>query len=454
MNKKTFLVLALAALFMAPISAKTTKEYQRPSLHLVLLTSEADAAADKTTQICDPEILGYVADSWTNYEFPALYNNFAVPFDRTDVGTVKGSIMDLLAMYSTPESFEGMGIAELKNLVEMLQGKKYREDLKKEVDKISNEVAHQLVKKWWCISDDGYVSDTLLMKLACYSATQNQINNAAETVEGAQLGLYNELGNTTIANTFIDFTKVDFYESEPVAAFVRNIMYLVASQTPSPGDVAVKLAADATYKAMKEGYTAFTNNLLYKLEWNEDIAKQFYTLWIDTNRIDMEKFNNMKFNLTYVGNTKASATCLMKKADRGQGAQNLVNKTIAKALNRQFADMQRKFEEFRPMVPVMLVDEKGIITADMGTKEGVEVGDKFNLLEPYTNEKGVTKYKYVATVKVVKGKGDQFVNGVWDNENLNQAEAADTNQTDVEIVGTLLGKFKNANPSMFVKLTK
>ena len=454
MTKKTFLVLALATLFMAPISAKVTKEYQRPSLHLVLLTSDAEAAADKTTQICDPEILGYLADSWTNYEFPALYNNFAIPFDRTDVGAVKGSIMDLLATYSTPESLQGLGIVELKNIVEMLQGKKYRESLKEEVDKISDEVAHQLVKKWWSISEDGTVSDTLLFKLACYSATQNQINSAAETVLGAQQSIYNDLGNTTIANTFIDFTKVDFYESEPIAAFVKNIMYLVASQTPSPGDVAVKMAAEATYKAMKEGYTAFTNNLLYKLEWNDSIAEQFYSIWTDANHIDMEKFNNMKFNLTYVGNTKASATCLMKKEDRGQGAQNLVNKTVAKALNRQFADMQRKFEEFRPMVPVMMVNEKGIITADMGTKEGVEVGDKFNLLEPYTNEKGITKYKYVATVKVVKGKGEQFENGVWDNEDLNQAEAADTEGTDVEVVGTLLSKFKNANPSMFVKMTK
>jgi hypothetical protein len=145
----------------------------------------------------------------------------------------------------------------------------------------------------------------------------------------------------------------------------------------------------------------------------------------------------------------------MKKEDKGKDAQQMVEKTVAKALNRQFADMQRKFENFRPMVPVLGLDAKGGIIADMGTKEGVKVGDTFNLLEPITNEKGVTKYKYIATVKVVKwNQGEDFKDGVWNNEDLNQAEAADTEGTSLEVIGTHLSKFKGASPSMFVKMTK
>jgi hypothetical protein len=232
-------------------------------------------------------------------------------------------------------------------------------------------------------------------------------------------------------------------------------MMLVASQTPAPANTGVIMAAEKAYEASKEGYTAFTNTLLYKLEWNDSIANEFYSIWTDANHIDMVKFNDMKFNLVYVGNTKASATCMMKKEDKGQNAQYMVEKTVAKALNRQFADMQREFEEFRPMVPVLGIDAKGGLIADMGTKEGVKVGDKFNLLEPVTNEKGVTKYKYIATVKVVKwSQGEEFENGVWNNEDLNQAEAADAEGVSLDIIGTHLSKFKNATPSMFVKMTK
>ena len=146
---------------------------------------------------------------------------------------------------------------------------------------------------------------------------------------------------------------------------------------------------------------------------------------------------------------------MMKKEDKGQGAKHMVEKTVSKALNRQFADMQRKYEEFRPMVPVLGLDEKGGVIADMGTKEGVKVGDKFNLLEPVTNEKGITKYNYVATLKVVKWNGGEaFVNGVWDNESINQAEIVDTEGVSAEIIGTHLSKNKKATPSMFVKMTK
>jgi len=453
MKKQILTVVAAVTLIAMPIYAKNaTKEYQRPSLHMVLMTSQAGSGG---AQVADPEILGYAAESWTNYEFPALYNNFAVPFARTDVGAAKGSIMDVLAMYSSPESLNGMGINELKNVIEMLQGKQYREALKVEVDKVADEVAHQLVKKWWSIGEDGSISDTLLFRLACYSATQNQANNAAQDVIGAQKQLFNELADATMANTYITFTKLDFYENEPIAAFVKNIMQMIASATPAPANMAAQLAVDKTYDAMKEGYTAFTNNLLYKLEWNEEIANNFYNLWTDKNHIDIEKFNATPFHLVYVGNTSASATCMMKKEDKGQGAAHMVYKTCHKAIGRQFAKMQRAYEEFRPMVPVIGIDAKGGVIADMGTKEGIKVGDQFQLLEPITNEKGVTKYNYKAVVKVVKwADGDAFKDGVWDNEEIDNAQEADKNESSVDVIGTHLSKFKGATPSMFVKMAK
>lgn len=452
MSKKFLTVVAAVALVAMPISAKkATKEYQRPSLHMVLMTTES---AQGGAQVADPEILGYAAESWKNYEFPSLYNNFAIPFDKTEVGAAKGSIMDVLAMYSSPESLQGKSINELKTIIEMLQGKEYREALKEEVDKISDEVAHQLVRKWWSIGEDGSLSDTLLFRLACYSATQNQANDAAQTTMGAQYQLFNELADVTMSNTYVTFTKLDFYENEPIAAFVRNIMQLIATLTPAPANVAAQIAVDKTYEAMKEGYTAFTNNLLYKLEWNDSIANEFYGIW-ENGKVDMNKFNAMKFHLTYIGNTSANATCMMKKEDKGQGAEYMVYKTCHKAIGRQFAKMQKEYEEFRPMVPVLGIDAKGGIIADMGTKEGVKVGDKFFLLEPVTNENGITKYNTKATLKVVKWAGDEsFVDGVWDNENIDNAAEADANAESMEIIGTHLSKNKKATPSMFVKLAK
>ncbi len=458
MSKKSLLVLGLCCLALAPMSAKTTKEYQRPSLHMVLMTNSDKAQKASKAQITDAKIMGYVAESWNNYEFPALYNNFKIPYQKAEINCVSGSIIDVMSM-----NINNMSLAELKQAQELMDGKKYRAALKEEIDKISDEVAHQLVEKWWSIGPEGTVSDTLLFRLACYSATQNQAGDAAQTTLGAQQQLFNELADATMANTYITFSKLDFYENEPIAAFTRDIMKKIASITssasPIPGVYAAALAAaDATYESMKEGYTAYTNNLLYRLEWNDSIANEFYSIWKDGSHIDMDKFKAMKFNLIYVGNTGANATCYVKKADLGQGNEHMVHKTIHKALNKQFANLQRDFEEFRPMVPVLGIDAKGGIIADMGTKEDVKVGDKFNLLEPVTNEKGVTKYVFKAAVKVVKWTSDkegEFVDGVWNNEEIDNAAAADLNTNDgFDIIGTHLSKFKNASPSMFVKKAK
>lgn len=455
MNFKTIAVLALATAASVTAFAKTTKDYQRPSLHMVLMTSSEDATKG-TIAISDKEILGYASDAWKTYAFPALYNDFRVETKSVEVGTAKGSIMDLLAMYSDPASTANLGINELKAIVEMTKGKAYLDSLKKEVDKVTDQVAHELVQKWWSISPDGSCSDTLLFRLSCYSANQNQAADAAQSTIGAQVELFNELSNSTMSNTFITFTKLDFYENEPIAKFIYKMMNNVASMTPSPLDVAISASATAAYNASREGYTAFAHALLYQLEWNDSIANEFYNIWTDGSHIDMEKFNAMKFNLKFIGSTKSSATCMMKKEDKGKGAKEMVEKTIYKALNHQFADMQKAYEEFRPMVPVLGIDAKGGIIADMGTKEGVKIGDNFQLLAPEVNQKGILKYKYVGTVKVVKWSGDQFdKTGVWDNENIDNALQADTEGNDgMEIIGTHMSKFKNATPSMFVKRTK
>lgn len=460
MTKKLFAVVAAVALVAMPIYAKTTKQYQRPSLHNVLLTTDKEAAKG-TVQIADPEILGYASESWNSYVIPALYNDFAIDFKKAEVGAAKGSIMDVLAQYNSPGSMNNMSVSELKNIVDLFQGKKYREALKEEVDKVVDDVAHQLVAKWWGIKKDGSYSWDLLYELACYSATQNQANDAAMSTMGAANELFNELAGPTMANTFVTFTKLDFYENEPIAAFIKNIMYTVAGMTPSPANLAVQLGADKAYEASKEGYTSFTNALLYQLEWNDSIANEFYSCWTTDKKgksiIDMKKFNAMKFNLRFVGATGTSVTCMMKKADKGKDAKAMVEKTIHKTLDKQFADLQAAYEEFRPMVPILGIDAKGGIIADCGTKEGIKVGDKFNILEPITNEKGITKYNFKGQVKVVKWTSDkegEFVDGVWNNAEIDNATAASEADGSEDMVGTHLSKFKNASPSWFVKRTK
>ena len=65
---------------------------------------------------------------------------------------------------------------------------------------------------------------------------------------------------------------------------------------------------------------------------------------------------------------------------------------------------------FKPKTPLAQVENKGkLCTAKIGLKEGLEGGEKFSVLEQFTNKEGLTEYKKIGTIKVDKNK-------VWDNQ--------------------------------------
>ena len=65
----------------------------------------------------------------------------------------------------------------------------------------------------------------------------------------------------------------------------------------------------------------------------------------------------------------------------------------------------------------------------------------------FTDAEGLTSYKTVGKLKVIKG-------GVYDNENIDNAAEADANMGATDLKGTKLSKNKKATPSMFVKKQK
>ena len=221
---------------------KVTKDYQRPSLHMVLLTTDEPSAPE--------EFMEHVSASWQTYMLPAMFNEFEIHFKEAKAGNPKGSMMQLITEYGS--RLGSLSIDELKSLSENLSGKKYNEELKQYVDGLSNEIAHQLIAKWWGLQEDGAYSDELIFKLACYGATQNQANAAGQTNIGAQRELYNELMEPTMANTYVSFSKLNFYQNEPIARFAKEVAVTLAGLTAAAagpmgaaGLVAAEKAAEA-----------------------------------------------------------------------------------------------------------------------------------------------------------------------------------------------------------------
>lgn len=433
------LVIVSVALSFNVNAQKATKQYQRPSLHMVLITSEEPSCDD-------PELLPYVDTAWNSYQIPSLYNNFEVPFKSTQAGKPKGSMMELLRQYGDPNAFANMSTEELKNLLTLLDGKGYLEELKAFTDANSEEIAHQLLARWWGIQEDGSWSFDTISKYACYGATQDDIAKLRESAEGLQ-ALAGALTDVTIKTTFVAFSKIDFCNNEPLAKLTYNIMMAIAAQLGSPANIPAELAAKKVYEKMAAGYSAYSNTLLYQLEWNDSIANIFYSCWTSDGKIDMEKFNSTPFKLEYLGCDKSTAMTMGKK---DLGPTQLVVKTIKKNINKQIVKMQNSYEDFKPMVPIVDINTaQKYMVADMGTKESITPKDKFDVLDAVVDINGVTKYKKIGVVKIGKAPKGDTLPVIWDNEEIENQDL----QEGV-VYGTKLTLLKNATPSMFVKKQK
>ncbi len=439
--KTNKLVLLFGCLLLTVFSVqaqKVTKEYQRPSLHMVLLTTDEPSAPE--------EFMEHVSASWQSYLLPTMFNNFEIPFKEAKAGAPKGSMMQLITEYGS--RLGSLSIEELKELSENLSGKKYNEELKKYVDGLSNEMAHQLIAKWWGLQEDGSYSDELIFRLACYSATQNQANAAGQTNIGAQRELYNELMEPTMANTYVSFSKLNFYQNEPIARFAKDVAVTLAGLTAAAagpmgaaGLMAAEKAAEAVYEKTKDGFSAYTTTLLYKLKWNEEEAEKFFACF-NGQKVDMQKFNATPFEMEYMGVNKCSTVVLANKGNLD--SKSMVEKTMHRNIYKQLFLLQNSYEEFKPMMPIMEVADKYMI-ADMGTKESITEKDVFDVYEPYMNERGVLKYRKVGVTKPIKG-------GIWDNENVDNALNTDNGEAAPQ--GTQFKLVKKADNSMLLKKQK
>lgn len=442
--KKLFSLVAIAAFAFTNTAKAQDAElpmYQRSSLHMVLLTTDEaklEGSADFTAQL---------DQSWQNYPFPDKYNKHAIAFTQAYGGKPKGGLMEIISKYRN--GFQGMDLAEAKTLLESLKSSSaYEEELVQAIQTINEEekIGNNLISKWFNIQADGSWDYELIKERAAYNANQAAVAEANAVSRGIQAIL--DQGEDLISNTFVTYSKLSFYENEPVAAFSRDLAMFIASQTPAPASNILAAAAETAYNATCKGYSAKTTTALYQLEWNDSIKAEFYNMFTADNKIDMAKFNAFTFPMKLVGIQTGSSTTIDALGGLGAmvGAENakpddvLINQTIVRNIDKLFAKMQKTYEVFAPVSQIISIDP---LMADMGMKEGLEGGEKFNLLEPVLNEEtNKIEWKSIGVVKVDK-------NGVWDNRySLTDAEKTEEEEG---VKGTVLSANKKAALGMVVK---
>lgn len=290
----------------------------------------------------------------------------------------------------------------------------------------SNEVAKELVAKWFARDKNGAFNTDLIAARGEYDASyfDRMIANASHRGEA----ILADAGEDLIGNTFVIVNDYKYTNKEEVAQKVNkglSVLGTAASFVPGAGSVTtVTNAAQVVTTIAGKGYIIKTTSYLYRLVWNDSVSSVFYNnFWIDPSKPDAARAAAFKstdlFKLRLVGSESAWAD-VQSSIFTTKTEEELIRMATVRATDAAIAKLQRKFEEFRTKTPLLSVDP---LTAKIGLKEGLEPGDKYEVLEKYADETGKISYKRKGVITVKKGM-------IWDNTYVPAGETAPVQSID------------------------
>lgn len=353
-----------------------------------------------------------------NYKRSSLYTFMISDLQQEHSQTIHDAFIN----YPIPDKFNNHNgqLRSLPKLVDESLSKKEINELQK--DSITqflsnNAIAKIMVAKWFNRSENGGFNMDLIAARGSYSASDIDIKIAKQSERG--LAMVADAGEELIKNTFVVVNNFKYTNKEEVAKKASGLLSAVSSAASAAGAGGVSLAADAANVGVGvagKGYVIKTDAHLYRLVWDEETAAIFYNdYWTEDADLDMEKVaafeNSSIFKLEYIGTETAWAD-LQSSAFTKKSDDELIAIATKKAGDAVIANLQRAYEIFRTKTPLLSGDP---LSAKIGMKEGLEKGDKYEVLEQVINEEGKTEYKKIGIIKVEK-------NMIWDNRYMADEE--------------------------------
>lgn len=313
-------------------------------------------------------------------------------------------------------------------------------ELNLEVFARDNELGKRLVGKWFGHSrqTDGFNTE-MLRERGLDNATVIDIKEALKTVRGkARL---EDMGENLISHTYWVVTDFEYHNHKNLLSTIVDVVQVMEGGTRvfSGGldnlDTMLKQSDKGAAKPLSSlfdeynGFKMKATSYLFRLKWNEEIANTFYSeYYTETPQQEASKltgFQNDKnlFSVEYVGKVENTST---KMSVFGVSTkEQLIQKICTRALDKNIADLQHKFPDFRIKAPLISTNP---IKAYVGLKEDISLKSRYEVLLPMEDENGITKYKRIGVIKPIKGR-------IWDNQfmaDLEQTAASSMNATYFE----------------------
>ncbi len=293
------------------------------------------------------------------------------------------------------------------------------------------EVAKSMVAAWFGLQgetvEDATFNTTLIQERGQYNATDVDVELALQTVRG--VAALSDAGEELIGQTFILVNDITYVTAEQEAQAAKAVINGLGSlfDAFTGGDLG-KTVSNVSGQ-IADSFTGFkvkTHSYLYQLVWNDSVAavfyQQHYTATPDPKKVQAFLDDKTTYRLRYVAHEYEFDK---KSVLKGQYERTELVRTIcARSMDKNIVALAKQYEDFKVKTPVyqVLSDEHGRVmgyAAKIGMKEGISDGSKFQVVQRVINpETNKTTYRYVATVKAVKGK-------VWDNRYNAVREHAD-----------------------------
>lgn len=410
---------------------KPEMKYRRSSLHTILI--ESDDFPNKVE----------VLKAYNNAPFPDKYNNHNIgdkSFNPNDyiISEEEKAVVD--AQQSKAGKFLKGAMADESKETKDSDNSAYMPLI---IEKYLNDkkIGSQLVSKWFNRKEDGSFDMDLIFERGVFNADFLESKAAASSARGNSL--LKDAGFELIKNTFVVVTKLNFVSNEPIAAGIRDaLIESVNGQSPLLQKMAIK-GANKVYEKTKEGYSVWTTAYLYQLKWDEVAFGEFMSkYYFDNTNIDSTKKESFDtsdlFQLEFVGKEKATSLVTFSLKEKRTEAQ-IIDLSVTRNIDKVYAKLQKKYDVFKTKTPLYTGQP---ITAKIGMKEGLEGGEKFEVLEQLMDpETGIIEYKKKGTITVNKKL-------IWDNR-YNGGEVI-----DAEIKATTFKGGKNYYSGMLIRQLK
>lgn len=314
-----------------------------------------------------------------------------------------------------------------------------------------NQLAKRIVAKWFGRNKNtGAFNIDLLKERGHYSATKIDVKGAMAQQRG--MAVLEDLGENLIGHTYWVVNDIQYVNQGNFFKSVKdvaNITKEVAGNKTTSLEETLGIDFEDSAVGLLDkvkGFRVKITSHLFRLKWDEETSNTFYSEYYTENpEEDASKVNGFKgdkdlFKMEYVGSVTSTSS---KTSVSGVTTnEQMIRKVCTRALDKNIADLQHEFAEFRIKAPLISVEP---LKAYVGMKEDINEKSRYEVLEAVPDERGVTTYKRVGLIKPIKGK-------IWDNRFMADEEKTTEAALDGTYFEIISGK--DFYPGMLIRETK